>query len=46
MKKIIYLIPILCSLLFVGQVKAENLTFDYSILHNIPEDFTSFFFFF
>ena len=42
MKKIIYLIPILCSLLFVGQVKAENLTFDYSILHNIPEDFTSF----
>ena len=43
MKKIIYLIPILCSLLFVGQVKAETYEYDYNIsAYTNSEDFSSF----
>ena len=43
MKKIIYIIPVICSLLFVGQAKAETYEYYYNIKpYTISEDFSSF----
>lgn len=43
MKRLLYIIPVICSLLFVGQAKAETYEYDYKInAYSISEDFSSF----